>query len=427
MLPKVSSLPQKFYESVLEQIDVTVERMCIDPGIAAMIKQPERELTVQIPIVADDGEISVYTGYRVQHNSARGPCKGGVRYHPATDLDEVRALATLMSLKCAVANVPYGGAKGGIRCDPRELSPCEIQKITKRYATAIMPIIGPKKDIPAPDVNTSAETMGWFMDAVSMSEGSTMLDIVTGKPVELGGSLGRREATGRGVMLITLEILEKLGVEVGDTTVAIQGFGNVGSVAAFLLSEKGARIIAVSDVSGTLINWEGLDIAGLIDFVYSSSKPRLFSEYEGEGCEFDPDGSNILTMEVEVLIPAALEGQITVDNADDVKAKVIVEGANGPITKKGDEIMNAKGIHVVPDILANSGGVIVSYFEWVQGIQSFFWDEDEVNMHLQRIMHKAFMEVWDKSSDEKLSLRDSAFILGISKIARALELRGIFP
>jgi len=420
-------MAQTFYDSVLEQIDSTVERICLDPGIAKIIKTPERELTVQIPIVNDEGEIDVFRGFRVQHSSARGPCKGGIRYHPDTDIEEVKALATLMSLKCAVANVPYGGAKGGIACDPRELSRCEVQKITKRYAAMILPIIGPKKDIPAPDVNTNPETMGWFMDAASMYEGNTMLDIVTGKPLELGGSLGRKEATGRGVMLNTLEILKHLDRDVKGTTVAVQGFGNVGSIAAHLLAEKGARIVALSDVSGVLHDPDGLDVSKLMDFVHSSERPRLFSEYECPNCVFEKDGKNILYSDVDVLIPAALENQITIDNADRVRANVVVEGANGPITRKADAVVNEKGIHVIPDILANSGGVIVSYFEWVQGIQSFFWDEDEVNRHLKRIMLRSFSEVWDLSRKENISMRDSAFMNGVSKIARALELRGIFP
>jgi glutamate dehydrogenase (NAD(P)+) len=418
---------QSFYDSVLAQIDSTAERICIDPGIAKIIKTPERELTVQIPIVNDQGEIDVFTGYRVQHNSARGPCKGGIRYHPAIDIDEVKALATLMSLKCAVANVPYGGAKGGITCDPRKMSPCELQKITKRYASMIHPFIGPKRDIPAPDMNTNAETMGWFMDAASMYSGTTMLDIVTGKPLELGGSLGRREATGRGVMLNTLEILYRLGENVKGANIAVQGFGNVGSVAAQLLAEHGANVVAVSDVSGMLQDPDGIDVNSLIDHVYSSPKPRFFSDMDVKGATFDQDGNRILFSNVDVLIPAALENQITTDNADDVSAKIIVEGANGPITKKADSIIDEKGIRVIPDILANSGGVVVSYFEWVQGIQSFFWDEDEVNKHLKRIMLRSFSEVWEMAKKETISMREAAFTNGVSKISKALELRGIFP
>lgn len=418
---------QSFYESVLEQIDATAERISLDHGIHKIIKQPERELIVQIPIEKDNGEIDVFTGYRVQHSSARGPCKGGIRYHPDTNLDEVKALATLMSLKCAVANVPYGGAKGAVTCDPSNLSNKELMRITKRYATMILPIIGPRHDIPAPDVNTTAETMGWIMDAVSMVEGATVLDIVTGKPLELGGSLGRKEATGRGVMLNTIEILTKLKLNPKKTTVAIQGFGNVGSVTAELLAKQGCNIVAVSDVSGGLYNPDGLGIPDLLKYINSQPRPPLLKDYKHKKNDAVISNEELLEMDVDVLVPAALENQINIDNADNIKAKIIVEGANGPITKKADKIIVEKGIHVVPDILANSGGVIVSYFEWVQSIQSFFWDVNEVNENLKKIMLKSFNEVWGISKKENISLRDAAFILSVKKIARAIELRGIFP
>jgi glutamate dehydrogenase (NAD(P)+) len=370
---------QSFYESVLEEIDATAERIKLDPGVHKLIRQSERELTVGIPIEKDDGEIEVYTGYRVQHNSARGPCKGGIRYHPNTNLDEVRALATLMSLKCAVANVPFGGAKGGITCDPSRLSRKEIQRLTKRYASMILPIIGPWRDIPAPDVNTNAETMGWFMDAISMHEGKTVLDIVTGKPLELGGSLGRREATGRGVMLTTIELLNKLKKDPKKTSVAVQGFGNVGSIGAELLVEQGCKIHAISDVSGGLYNPDGLDIPDIIKYVNSQQRAPLLKDYKRKKNDEMIGNDELLELDVNVLVPAALENQIHSDNADKIKADIIVEGANGPVTKKGDEILAEKKVYVVPDILANSGGVVVSYFEWVQGIQSFFWGVDEVN------------------------------------------------
>jgi len=418
---------QSFYESVLEQIDATAERISLDPGIHKMLRQAERELTVSIPIEKDSGEIEVYTGYRVQHNSARGPCKGGVRYHPSTNLDEVRALATLMSLKCAVANVPYGGAKGGITCAPSKLSKKEIQRLTKRYAAMILPIIGPRRDIPAPDVNTNAETMGWFMDAISMHEGKTVLDIVTGKPLELGGSLGRREATGRGVMLTSIELLKKLNKDPKKTTVAVQGFGNVGSIGTELLVEQGCTVNAISDVSGALYNPGGLDIPDIIKYINSRPRTPLLKDYKCKKDDETIGNEKLLELDVDVLVPAALENQIHSDNADNVKAEMIVEGANGPITKKGDEILAEKGIYVAPDILANSGGVVVSYFEWVQGIQSFFWGVDEVNENLKNIMLKSFDDVWKISMDEKVSLRDAAFMLSIKKIAQAVELRGIFP
>ena len=418
---------QSFYESVLEEIDATAERINLDSGIHKILKNPERELTVAIPIETDDGEIEVFTGYRVQHSSARGPCKGGIRYHPNTDIDEVKALATLMSFKCAVANVPYGGAKGGITCSPSKLSKRELQSLTKRYASMILPFIGPRRDIPAPDVNTNAETMGWFMDAVSMNEGKTVLDIVTGKPLELGGSLGRREATGRGVMFNTIEILRKLKKDPKKATVAVQGFGNVGSIGAELLVEQGCQVNAISDVSGALYCPDGLDIPDIIKYINSKPRPPLLKDYkQGKNTEMITN-EELLEADVDVLVPAALENQIHSDNADNIQAKIIVEGANGPITKKGDEILDGKGVYVVPDILANSGGVVVSYFEWVQGIQSFFWDVDEVNKNLKSIMLRAFNSVWNIYKDEKVTLRDAAFILAIKKIAKAIEMRGIFP
>ncbi|MEF8878824.1 MAG: Glu/Leu/Phe/Val dehydrogenase [Candidatus Thermoplasmatota archaeon] len=421
------SIAQTFYESVLEQIDSIAERTDLDKGIHKKIRQPERELTVSIPIETDEGEIDVFTGYRVQHSSARGPCKGGIRYHQDTNLDEVKALATLMSLKCAVANVPYGGAKGGVTCDPSNLSKKEIQRLTKRYATAILPIIGPRADIPAPDVNTNAETMGWIMDAISMHRGSTVLDIVTGKPIDLGGSLGRNEATGRGVMLNTMEMLDKLNKNPKETSVAVQGFGNVGSIGSALLYGEDCQINAVSDVSGGLHNPNGLDIPDLIRYINSQPRLPLLKNYDhGKNDEFISN-EELLELDVDVLIPAALENQIHSDNADDIKADIIVEGANGPVTKQADEILNEKDVYVVPDILANSGGVIVSYFEWVQSIQSFFWDIDEVNKNLRDIMLKSFADVWSISQKEKSSLRDAAFIDAIQKISRAIELRGIFP
>ena len=418
---------QTFYESVLQQIDHIAERIGLDAGITKMLKHPERELTVAIPVVMDDGSLEVFTGYRVQHSSAIGPCKGGIRYHPNVDLDEVRALATLMTFKCAVANVPYGGAKGGVRCDPSKLSKMELQRLTKRYTAMILPIVGPRHDIPAPDVNTNAETMGWIMDAVSMYEGQTVLDIVTGKPIELGGSLGRREATGRGVMLNTLEILKRLKKNPKGARVAIQGFGNVGSVTAELLEEQGCKVVAVSDVSCGLYNPDGLNIKALIDFVYNAPRPRLLKDYKLGRNDERISNEELLELDVDVLIPAALENQITTENVDNIKADVIVEGANGPITKDADEVLAEKKVIVVPDILANSGGVIVSYFEWVQGIQSFFWGIDEVNENLKKIMLKSFSEVWETGEKEKVTLRDAAFILAIRKIAKAVELRGIFP
>ena len=417
---------RSFYESVLTQIDQEAKKIGLDQGITSIIREPERQLIVSIPVVTDSDDIHVFTGYRVQHSSARGPCKGGIRYHPLVTLDEVKALATLMTLKCAVAHIPFGGAKGGIACDPTQLSQREIQRLTKRYAAAILPIIGPKTDIPAPDVNTSADTMGWIMDAVSMYKGQTVLDIVTGKSLELGGSLGRFEATGRGVMLATLAALEKLHKDPKDTSVVIQGYGNVGSVAATLLAKNGCKIVGVSDISGGIYNPDGLDIPLINQHVYSNKRPNLLKDYDEKNISY-LSNEKILELETDILVPAALENQITFDNADSIKAQLIVEGANGPITDKADSILNEKKIVIIPDILANSGGVIVSYFEWVQGIQSFFWDLNEVNANLKRLILKSFQEVWDLGKKEDTSLRSAAYMLSLKKVATSLQQRGIFP
>jgi glutamate dehydrogenase (NAD(P)+) len=417
---------RSFYESVLAQIDQEAQKIGLDPAITSVIKEPERQLIVSIPIVTDSDDIRVFTGYRVQHSSARGPCKGGIRYHPQVTLDEVKALATLMTLKCAVAHIPFGGAKGGIACDPSQLSQREIQRLTKRYAAAILPIIGSKTDIPAPDVNTSADTMGWIMDAVSMYKGQTVLDVVTGKSLDLGGSLGRFEATGRGVMLTTLAALEKLHRDPKKTSIVIQGFGNVGSIAAKLLAEKGCKIIGISDVSGGIYNPDGLDIPRIYDHVYSAKPSRLLQDYDDRSVS-SVGNEELLELETDILIPAALENQITLDNVDRIKAQIIVEGANGPVTDRADGVLNEKKTVVIPDILANSGGVIVSYFEWVQGIQSFFWDLKEVNANLKKLILKSFQEVWDMGQKEATSLRSAAYMLSLKKVATSLEQRGIFP
>jgi len=417
---------RSFYESVLAQIDQEAKKIGLNPALTSVIKEPERQLIVSIPVVTDSDDIRVFTGYRVQHSSARGPCKGGIRYHPQVTLDEVKALATLMTLKCAVAHIPFGGAKGGIACDPAQLSQREIQRLTKRYAAAILPIIGPKTDIPAPDVNTSADTMGWIMDAVSMYRGQTVLDIVTGKSLDLGGSLGRFEATGRGVMLTTLAALEKLHRDPKKTSIVIQGFGNVGSIAAKLLAEKGCKIIGISDVSGGIYNPDGLDIPRIYDHVYSTKPSRLLQDYDDKSVS-SVGNEELLELETDILIPAALENQITIDNVDHINAQVIVEGANGPVTDKADSILNEKKAIIIPDILANSGGVIVSYFEWVQGIQSFFWDLQEVNANLKKLILKSFQEVWNMGQKEATSLRSAAYMLSLKKVATSLEQRGIFP
>jgi len=412
------------FEMALKQLDNVVEILQLDPNIHRILSHPERELTVAVPVKMDNGNIEVFTGHRIHYSSLRGPCKGGIRYHPDVNIDEIRALAAWMTWKCAVVNIPYGGAKGGIKCDPSKMSMDEIQRMTRRYTIMIMPILGSRKDIPAPDVNTNAETMGWIMDTFSMYKGCTMLDIVTGKPVELGGSLGRLEATGRGVMLIVLETLKKLGLEPSNITVAVQGYGNVGSVAATLLSEAGCKVVGVSDVSGGLYNPNGLDLISINKYV-STSKNHLLEGYKGDAESISKE--ELLLLSVDVLVPAALENQITKGNASKLKAKIVVEGSNGPTTPEGDKILRDNGVTLVPDILANAGGVIVSYFEWVQDIQAFFWDIEEVNKNLKRILIKSFEEVWSVSDAQKVDLRTGAYILAVDKVAKAFKLRGIFP
>jgi glutamate dehydrogenase (NAD(P)+) len=409
----------------LSQLDDVARRLNLDPGIHAILRQPERELTVAVPVVMDDGSIQVFTGYRVQHSSARGPCKGGIRYHPEVNLNEVRALAALMSWKCAVVNIPYGGAKGGVQCDPAQMSEDEVCRLTRRFTAMIMPIIGSKRDIPAPDVNTNAQTMAWIADTVSMLERRTVIDIVTGKPIPLGGSVGRKEATGRGVAIITGELLKRKRQELSDTTVAVQGYGNVGSHATTILDQMGCKIVAVSDISGGLYNPHGLDIASINQHVAAHPR-RLLEGYEAPGVE-RINNAELLTSDVDVLIPAALEHQIRADNAPDIQAKMIVEAANGPTTREADEILNDRSTTVVPDILANAGGVVVSYFEWVQDLQCFFWDEEEVNKNLRRIMVRSFKEVWDFSQEQEVSPRMGAYMLAVDRVAGAVRARGIFP
>ena len=416
---------EDLWDTVLMQLDDVAQRLNLDPGIHAILRQPERELTVTVPVVMDDGRIKVFTGYRVQHSSARGPCKGGIRYHPDVNLNEVKALAALMTWKCAVMGIPYGGAKGGVRFDPMQMSEDEVCRLTRRYTAMIMPIIGSKRDIPAPDVNTNAQTMAWMADTISMIQGRTTLETVTGKPIPLGGSLGRKEATGRGVAIITAELLERKHRKLSETTIAVQGYGNVGSAAATILDQMGCKIVAVSDISGGLYNARGLDIASINQHVAAHPR-RLLEGYEAPGVE-KINNNELLESEVDVLIPAALEHQIRADNAPYIRAKVIVEAANGPTTRAADEILNDRGIIVVPDILANAGGVVVSYFEWVQDLQCFFWDEDEVNHNLKRIMVQEFKEVWDFSQEQQVPLRLGAYMLAVDRVANAWRTRGVFP
>jgi len=416
---------RSLWDTVLAQLDDVAERLRLDPGIHAILRRPERELSVAVPVQLDDGQIEVFTGYRVQHSSARGPCKGGIRYHPEVDLNEVRALAALMTWKCAVVGLPYGGAKGGVQCDPRQLSNNEICRLTRRFTAMILPILGPRRDIPAPDVNTNPQVMAWIADTVSMLEGRSVMEIVTGKPVALGGSLGRHEATGRGLAIITAEVLRRLNRTPSGTRVAVQGYGNVGATAATLLHEMGCRIVAVSDVSGGVYDAAGLDVAGLNRYV-DAQPGHLLEGYQAPGVD-RISNDELLTSAVDVLIPAALEHQIRADNAPSVQAGVIVEGANGPTTREADEILRDRNAIVVPDILANAGGVIVSYLEWVQDLQSYFWDEPDVNHRLNTIMVRSFNEVWEYSQHRQVPLRLGATMLAVDRVATAIGTRGLFP
>jgi glutamate dehydrogenase (NAD(P)+) len=416
---------QDLWDTVVATLDEVAVKLRLDPGIHAILRQPERELTVAIPVVMDDGQIKVFTGHRVQHSSARGPCKGGIRYHPDVSLNEVKALAAMMTWKCAVVEIPFGGAKGGVSCEPTQMSQNEIARMTRRFTAMILPILGPKRDIPAPDVNTDAQVMAWIADTASMLEGSSMLDIVTGKPVNLGGSRGRREATGRGVAIVTAELLKRQDRSLAETTVAIQGYGNVGSCAAAILHEMGCRIVAVSDVSGGLYCPRGLDLP-LVNQHVAEHPKRLLAGFSAPGVE-RISNDELLESDVDVLIPAALEHQIREDNADRIRACYVVEGANGPTTREADEILNQRGVIVVPDILANAGGVAVSYLEWVQDLQSFFWEEGEVNRQLHALMVASFRGVWDFSQTQEVPLRQGAVMVAVDRVAETVRARGIWP
>lgn len=416
---------QNLWDTVRGMLDDVALRLKLDPGVHEILRHAERELTVSIPVVMDDGHVRVFTGYRVQHSSARGPCKGGIRYHPDVDLAEVRALAALMTLKCAVVDIPYGGGKGGVICDPSQMSEDELCRMTRRFAAMIMPIIGSKRDIPAPDVNTNAQTMAWFADTISALRGQTTMEVVTGKPVALGGSLGRKEATGRGVAIATRELLQRTGRQLEHTSVAVQGYGNVGSYAATILDHMGCKVIAVSDISGGIYKPDGLDIAN-INWHVANHPRHLLEGYEARGVS-QLSNEELLTLDVDVLIPAALEHQFHAGNASQVRAKMIVEGANGPTTPEADEILGSKNIIIVPDILANAGGVVVSYFEWVQDLQYYFWTEEEVNRNLESIMVRSFNQVWDYSHAQKVPMRMGAVMLAVEKVANAIQSRGMFP
>jgi glutamate dehydrogenase (NAD(P)+) len=385
------------------------------------LKRPKRILVVDVPIELDNGTVAHFEGYRVQHNVSRGPGKGGVRYHQDVTLSEVMALSAWMSVKNAAVNVPYGGAKGGIRVDPRMLSRGELERVTRRYTSEIGIIIGPNTDIPAPDVNTNEQIMAWMMDTYSMNQGQTATGVVTGKPITLGGSLGRKEATGRGVFVVAAEAARRVGVDIEGARIAVQGFGNVGGIAARLFQEAGARVVAVQDHTGTIFKSTGIDAVALLAHVAKTGGVGGFAEADTIA------NDDFWTVESDILIPAALENQINETNAGKIRTKIVVEGANGPTTTAADDILHDKGILVIPDVVANAGGVTVSYFEWVQDFSSFFWTEDEINQRLERVMREAFAAVWQVSSEQKVSVRTAAFIVACKRILEARELRGLYP
>jgi glutamate dehydrogenase (NAD(P)+) len=405
----------------LQQVDRVIPHLGNLARWAETLKRPKRVLIVDVPIHMDDGTVAHFEGYRVQHNVSRGPGKGGVRFHQDVTLSEVMALSAWMSIKNAAVNVPYGGAKGGIRVDPKKLSRGELERMTRRYTSEIGIIIGPNKDIPAPDVNTNEQIMAWMMDTYSMNTGSTSTGVVTGKPVDLGGSLGRREATGRGVFTVGVEAAKHTGLDISTARVAVQGFGNVGGVAGKLFAEAGARIVAVQDHGGTIYREAGLDVPSLLKHVAETGSVGGFEQSETLADD------KFWDVECEILIPAALEQQITKHNAGRIKARMVIEGANGPTTPEADDILQERNILVLPDVIANAGGVTVSYFEWVQDFSSFFWDEAEINARLVRIMKEAFAAVWQVSQDHKVSLRTATFIVACKRILHTRELRGLYP
>jgi glutamate dehydrogenase (NAD(P)+) len=403
-------------------VDIAAEYLNLDPGSIEKLKNTKRELIVHFPIQMDDGNVKIFTGYRVQHNVARGPAKGGIRYHPDIDLDEMRALSMWMTWKSAVVNIPFGGAKGGVQCNPKEMSLREIEHLTRRFTWEISMLLGPEQDIPAPDVYTNPQVMAWIMDTFSILKGYSVPGVVTGKPVELGGSLGRFEATGRGVVITSVEVLKYLKIPVEGAKVVIQGCGNVGGIAAMHFHRLGAKVIAISDSQKGLYNEKGLDVMRALE--YKAKYKCFVCETKDES---EITNQELLELKCDILVPAAMGNQIVEKNAPRVKAKVIVEGANGPTTPKADEILNDRGIFVVPDILANAGGVTVSYFEWVQNLQELIWSEEEVSDRLTRIMQKGFKEVLDISLSKKIPMRTAALVLGIGRVAEASRLRGIYP
>ena len=416
-------MERSLYELALEVFSNAARVMQLDPNIQKFLERPQRTIIVEFPVLMDDGRVEMFVGYRCQHNTALGPAKGGIRYHPNVTLDEVQTLAFWMTWKCSLLNLPYGGGKGGVKVDPSKLSKGELERLSRRFFFEISQFVGPHKDIPAPDVNTNPQVMAWYLDTYSMHVGYTALGVVTGKPVELGGSVGRNEATGRGVAVVTAEACKLLGKDISKATVAVQGFGNVGSFSAKVLQEDfGAKIVAVSDVSAAYYDPKGLDINDLI--AYRDSNKGLIEGYpKAQRIKHE----ELFELDVDILIPAALENAITEQNADKIKAKLIVEGANGPVTPEADRILRSKGVTIIPDILANAGGVTVSYFEWVQDLQSFFWDLDDVRNKLAKMMRAAFAEVAKTKEKYNTDFRTAAYIVAIDRVAKAVKLRGIYP
>ncbi len=408
------------FEAMMSRFDRAAELLDLEPGIYRILRHPEKQLIVSVPVQLDSGDVEVFTGYRVVYNSSRGPSKGGIRFDMQVTLEEVKALAAWMTWKCAVVNLPFGGAKGGVICDPHKMSIGELERLTRRYTTGIMQLLGPDTDVPAPDVNTNERVMAWVMDTYSMRVGRTENAVVTGKPVEMGGSYGRREATGRGCMLVTREAMEHLGLPMQGATVAVQGFGNVGSVAARLLAREGCKIVAIGDRFGALYNAAGIDIDAAIAFV---QEHRTLVGFPGAEAINSDD---LLTLDVDVLLPAAMENVITTKVAPRIRAKVVCEGANGPTTAAADPILDSKGVFVIPDILANAGGVTVSYFEWVQDRMGYFWSEDVVNERLADIMTRSFRDVLQLATQHNVNMRTAAYMLSISRVATVHRLRGIY-
>ena len=417
----VSHLRENPFKIARDQLRLVVNAFSIDDSLFNVLSTCKKAVTVSIPVTMDDGRIEVFEGYRVTHNIARGPSKGGIRYHPDVTLDEVRALSMWMTWKCALMGIPFGGAKGGVKCDPKRLSLRELEGMTRRYTSEIINEIGPEKDIPAPDVGTSPREMAWIFDTYSMNKGHSVLGVVTGKPLTIGGSLGRLEATARGSVYCTLEAVGKLGLDIGEQRVAVQGFGNVGSYYALLMQQEGAKVIAVSDSGGGVYNPKGIDIPSAI--AHKQERGTL----KGLGGAKPITNEDLLVLDCDILAPCALEQVITEENAHKVKAKIVCEGANGPTTPAADEILEGKGILVLPDVLANAGGVVVSYFEWVQGLQEYFWKEEEVNAKLKEIVDKAFDETWHVHTTRDLSMRLAAYGLAVQRVAEATTTRGLYP